>query len=283
MSERDLLPPRPAVETGGGRKVQSAHFVVAAPYHVYRSHGTPTALIFFTVSGEGFFRASRGGVHVTRPGELMYYEPGVEQEYGTVARTGRPWDFHWVHFFPRPHWSNWLRLAPVAGVPGLRHASVPGEARIAELTSLWEELHRDMRLGDGWRRELAMNLVERLLLLVWESLGSAHRPLDARVQVALEAISRDPAGRYTVAALARMAGLSPSRFAHLFRGETGLPVLETVLRARMKEAEKLLKLTQSPISEIAYRLGFASPQHFSSQFARRYGMSPRRYRDAGAA
>src|SRR5207244_178833 len=115
--------------------------------------------------------------------------------------------------------STWLRLAPVASVAGLRQVSVPRPRR-AELVRLCQELHRDTRLGGGWRRELAMNLVERILLLVGESLGSA-RPVDGRVQAALEAISRDPSGRYTVAALARAAGLSPSRFAHLFRAETG--------------------------------------------------------------
>jgi AraC family transcriptional regulator of arabinose operon len=219
-------------------------------------------------------------VHLTGPGELMYYEPNVEHEYGTVPATGQPWNFHWVHFFPRSHWANWLRLPAVPGIPGLRRFRVDGSARRAELVRLWEGLHRDVRLGSGWRRELAMNVVERILLLVWETLGSeAHRPLDGRVQAALEAISRDPVGRYTVAGLARQVGLSASRFAHLFRQETGMPVLETVLRTRMREAEKLLELTQSPISEIAYRLGFSSPQHFSAQFARRFGMSPRLFRD----
>lgn len=273
------LPPRPAGEAGRCDELRSAHFVMADGYQAYRSRGTTTALVFFTLSGAGYFRSSRGVVHVTGPGELVYLEPQVEQDYGTVLGRGAPWDFHWVHFYARPHWMNWLKLPPVAGIAGLRRVGIDGEERRRELARLFAELHRDLRLGGGWRRELALNGLERILLLVWESLGSeSHRPLDARVQAALEAISRDPVGHYTVAALARQAGLSPSRFAHLFRSETGLPVMETVLRARMKEAEKLLELTHTPVSQIADLLGFSSPQHFSAQFARRYGTSPRLFR-----
>lgn len=279
MSRPVELPPRPSFDTRTCVELESAFFAMAPGYHVYRSRGTPTALVFYTLDGAGFFRSSRGGVHLARPGELAFYEPHAEQEYGTVPAAGAPWRFHWVHFFPRGHWSAWLKLPPVPNLPGLRQAVVADAGVRREVGQLWEGLHRDLRVGGSLRAELTMNTLERILILVWRSLRSdAHRPVDARVQAALEIISRDPAARHSVPALAQRVGLSPSRFAHLFRAETGSAVIETVLEARMKEAQKLLELTQSPISEIAYALGFSSPQHFSNQFARRYGASPRRYR-----
>jgi AraC family 4-hydroxyphenylacetate 3-monooxygenase operon regulatory protein len=46
----------------------------------------------------------------------------------------------------------------------------------------------------------------------------------------------------------------------------------------MERARSLLTLTSSPVSEIAYQVGFRSPFYFTRVFKRAAGMSPAAFR-----
>ena len=48
--------------------------------------------------------------------------------------------------------------------------------------------------------------------------------------------------------------------------------------ARVRLAQRLLRDTESPLTEIAYDVGCASPQHFSTVFRRVVGVAPSRWR-----
>ncbi|HEY3234739.1 MAG TPA: helix-turn-helix transcriptional regulator, partial [Polyangiaceae bacterium] len=85
--------------------------------------------------------------------------------------------------------------------------------------------------------------------------------------------------RYTVEGLARQANLTPSGFARLFKHQMGESVIEYVLRTRLREAARLLEHTPARVKEIAYAMGFSTPYHFSAMFKKRYGKSPRAYRE----
>ena len=84
--------------------------------------------------------------------------------------------------------------------------------------------------------------------------------MDARARAALERIAADPSLRHSVTDLAKVAGLSPSRFAHLFAQETGAAVIDTVIRTRLAQAERLLALSSASVSEIAFAVGFFKRQ-----------------------
>lgn len=257
--------------------LDSGRFDQGDRYHSIRRKGSATWLLFFTSGGRGFFRGRDGGVGFARVGDVHLYASRAWQEYGTAPRER--WAFDWCHFAPRPAWGEWLKLPPVAGVPGLAGVHVVHPALRARITGVFRELHRDVRLTGLWRHELAMNALERVLLACWEGLRTVRgRPPDPRVQAAQEWIAGHPAEPVTVADLAQQAHLSPSRFAHLFRHETGQSVIDCVLHTRLREAAKLLEQTPSPIKEIAYACGFGSPFYFSAQFRKRYGSSPRAWR-----
>ena len=256
----------------------SARFDQGERYQTWRSRGTRTWLLFWTVAGGGWFRAAdRRVVAAASPGDLHLYRPGVPQEYGT--RPGGRWGFHWVHFPARPAWTTRLAWPQVAGVAGLGRLHVTSAAVRRRMEDVFGELHRDLRLGGGWRADLAVNALERILILAREGLDApGGRVPDPRIQAAVERIVTRPAERTTVAALAAAVHLSPSRFAHLFKAQTGQSVIEAVLRSRLAEGAQLLRLTPAPVKEIAETLGFSSPFHFSNRFRARYGVSPRAWR-----
>ena len=255
----------------------SQHYRQGEGYYMNRPHGTATWLMFYTMRGYGWFRSPAREVETASPRDVHLYPPGRAQEYGAVAHTG--WDFHWVHFIPRPTWAPLLALAPVAAIPGLLRARASSTVTHRRLLTAFEDLHRDAMVTGANAQELAFNALERVLLLVREGrAGQPGRTTDPRIQRILEAIAMAPAGRYTLAGLARSVQLSPSRLAHLFKASTGTTLFETVINTRLREATNLLRMGTARVQEVATRAGFNSPFYFSRRFTLKYGISPSEYR-----
>ena len=82
----------------------------------------------------------------------------------------------------------------------------------------------------------------------------------------------------SVAYFAEKANLSPSYFSDLIRKETGTNPKDFISLFMIEEAKRRLVETKDDISEIAYRLGFEYPAHFTRMFKRLVGMTPKEYR-----
>jgi len=102
---------------------------------------------------------------------------------------------------------------------------------------------------------------------------------DPRVGAAIQAIHAEPARRWTLEALADVAGVSRSTLALHFKQKAGVAPLEYVLRWRMQLAGRSLRKGRATISSIAQDLGYDSDSAFSNAFKRVMHCSPREYRE----
>ena len=82
----------------------------------------------------------------------------------------------------------------------------------------------------------------------------------------------------TVGWLADRVHLSASYFGDLIKKETGLTAQGYVQNKIVTLSKQELLGTDLPVSEIAYKLGFEYPQHFTRLFKKVTGMSPVEYR-----
>ncbi|MEB5485031.1 AraC family transcriptional regulator [Burkholderia pseudomallei] len=103
---------------------------------------------------------------------------------------------------------------------------------------------------------------------------------EPRIAPAIQAIHTSPAKRWTVDALAEVAGVSRSTLALHFKQVAGLSPLEYVVRWRMQLAARSLRNNRRSISSIAQALGYESDSAFSNAFKRVMKCSPRDYRDS---
>lgn len=122
-------------------------------------------------------------------------------------------------------------------------------------------------------------LVESLLC---RCLAPAEEPVRlprrTRFHDVAEYVRLNPESPHTVDELARMAGLSPSRFRFLFRNEFGQSAGAFVHQVRMERAAWLLRSTNVPAGEIGLRLGYNSPYAFYTAFRNAMGVTPTEYR-----
>jgi AraC-like DNA-binding protein len=132
-------------------------------------------------------------------------------------------------------------------------------------------------LGAARRHRLAFTLVEHLLRLATPR-PSAAAFSDQRLVDVLQHIDRHldrPIGR---GELARLIGVRDSRLGQIFRAALGESPLGWLRHRRIARAQELLTSETSSITDIAARVGFADPFHFSRVFRRATGHSPLEWR-----
>jgi AraC-like DNA-binding protein len=81
----------------------------------------------------------------------------------------------------------------------------------------------------------------------------------------------------TLERAARAIGRAPRSLQRDLREASGSFQAE-LLAARLRRAKHLLAATEAPLTEIAYDVGCASPQHFSALFRKIIGMAPSAWR-----
>ncbi len=82
----------------------------------------------------------------------------------------------------------------------------------------------------------------------------------------------------TVGDLCRRFNLSSTGMFRLFQKHLGTSVIDFLIRRRMEVAAELLEVTELPVKEIAFRVGYRNALYFSGEFRRHYNCSPRDYR-----
>ncbi len=98
--------------------------------------------------------------------------------------------------------------------------------------------------------------------------------MDPRVAHVIERMEIDLDRDVPVAELAGAVNLSPSRFAYLFRRETGMPPGRYLHQLRMERARLLLERTFLSVKEVMAFVGVNDPSHFSRDFRRHHGLPP---------
>jgi AraC family transcriptional regulator, arabinose operon regulatory protein len=278
VEQEETASPPPAVLTTG-------HFAKGPGYATFRSRGAGSWLLTYTVDGRGLYRQPPAVEIPAEPGDLILLHPHTLHDY-SVPPAGR-WEFLWAHFQPRPAWLSWWRLSEAA--PGLWKLHLDsGEAGERVSGAFWR-LHREASIAahglpnPDLQRELALNGLEEVMLVAArESARSGPRMLDPRVQRVLDRIVSHLGTDHGIDALAAEVALSPSRLSHLFKREVGDSITNLVLTMRLQRAAQLLEFTSEAIATISDELGFGSPFYFSRQFRRRFGISPRAFRERAA-
>ncbi|MFY0539422.1 helix-turn-helix transcriptional regulator [Nannocystis pusilla] len=87
-----------------------------------------------------------------------------------------------------------------------------------------------------------------------------------------------PTERWTVAALAKAAGLSRAAFARRFLAELGAPPLRHLTTIRMQRAARRLAESDDSLAAIAAEVGYDSEFAFSRAFKRHTGEAPAAFR-----
>lgn len=77
---------------------------------------------------------------------------------------------------------------------------------------------------------------------------------------------------------AAICKMSDGHFSRVFKALTGVTFTQYVKDIRLNIAEKLLKSSDMPITEVAHSLNYSTSSHFIEDFRKEKGISPKQYR-----
>lgn len=161
-------------------------------------------------------------------------------------------------------------------LPDIVHAR--DQRRLMDLVRM---IHTEMVGGLAAREIIVSRLLEVLFIDALRTAGGVEtspgllRGLsDMRLAPALRRIHQDPGIGVSVEALAETSAMSRSAFFDRFRREVGVPPMEYVTGWRMALAKDLLVRRETPLVEIAKKIGYASASAFSVAFTRHVGVTP---------
>ncbi|MFC9994162.1 helix-turn-helix domain-containing protein [Nocardia sp. NPDC127526] len=135
--------------------------------------------------------------------------------------------------------------------------------------------HRLTVLGAALGHDSAQSADERAAELLELAAPITPHIVDERIAAAARVLRDDPASAIPARELATRAGLSESRFLHLFRQELGTSLRRYRLWVRLMHAATLSAAGHN-LTTVAAEAGFASPSHLADRFRTTFGLSATR-------
>ncbi|MCH6257494.1 AraC family transcriptional regulator [Puniceicoccaceae bacterium K14] len=226
------------------------------------------------LNGSGFYRDIEEQLTPVKAGDIFFSFPDKPHGCGTAA--GEVWDELWFEFegpvFDLMQQTNLLDpLRPV-------HHSNDANNWFRRLFSIIPPAH--MR-----RRTPPQVIVSRFVSALTEILADQETPeeldnaTDEWVNRACEMLGDlETTPELDPQTVAKKLGMSHENFRKRFRAKVGLSPGQFRLDARIDRSAALLHQGRLQIKEIAAALGFCDEFHFSRTFKRRFGTSPRDFR-----
>ncbi len=161
---------------------------------------------------------------------------------------------------------QWARqLEQTLGNPvsaGLTNLSAAYPTMLTNHLQAW--FHEPAALGEPLVTELLRHLLP----------VSQQEPLvEPRVKQSIAYVHEHLAQALSLTQVAKSVHLSPSRFAHLFAEQVGIPFRRYVLWARLQTAIRAVQQGRS-LTQACYEGGFADLPHFTKTFQAMFGVAP---------
>lgn len=259
--------------TGYGERIfpnLDFYVVQAGEYHCKPNYTTGNfdhsghTQFFYHLSGEAIFEysgkrilASGGDVFIAPPRRPFTYTSRREMQY------------HW--FSLAGNWPAFL------GTPEIQTLSLGGDRDIEALFVEIREILILRKIGYPLR---AIGVFYELMARIEEISGNSAAPESTYPEAVRNAIiylRENYAVPFNTAATADAVGLSPSHLRALFEKWLGESPKRFHTRTRIKQAQRLFREQNLPVSEVASHVGFSDVHHFSRVFKQFTGLAPSRY------
>lgn len=234
----------------------------------------PFFVLEYVEAGRGSVRLD-GVEHALRPGVVFAYSPTTRYEIRT-----EPQDPMVKYFVALAGGEVRARLQRC----GVAVGQVRQLAAHAEVTSVFEDLVREGQRSGALVQRICATLVELLLLKIEDTATMAphaQEPAREAFQRCKALIDAAPERLLTLHEIASAAGVEASSVCRWFRRYQGTSPYQYLIRRKMNLAAEYLIENGGLVKEVAERVGFTDPYHFSRVFKSVHGVAPRdllRYR-----
>lgn len=239
-----------------------------AGYDVRRAPPWPSGFVLLrTRLGRGRLALRSGAAMVVEADTLAWFDHGQVSHYWC---DGARWSFWWL-----------ICHGDAPRLPAESVLSMPaGAAEDMALRRCCELLLRQTPEACRAASAQAGAIVQDWALR-WADRDGAETADQARVRRVLDRMRATLDDPLPLAVLAREAGVGERRLRDLFSNNLGQSPKQAYDDLRLTTAAEWLRIGALTVGQIADRLGYSSPYHFSRAFRRRFGSPPSHHRPGG--
>lgn len=235
----------------------------------------PFYLFSFTISGGATYHLPSGKVEI-KQGDLLCFAPLAWQNWQVTKATG--WEVYYLIIKLPAHL---LDLVPNQNIsPEISKVSLLGNEE-HRVSRVFREMMEWQTNPTPIMERMLHNQLEYIFLLIH---GQAPViSIDPRIQKARNYLYDNLEKQITLTDVSLAANLSIARLNTLFNATQGMAPIAFLEKIRMERAAQLLIFTTATIDNISSRLGYNERKYFDKRFKRRWGKTPRKYREVEVA
>lgn len=216
-------------------------------------------------------------VYPIKKGMLFYIAPNVLQTI--KLNNDKPISFFSVHFnftnvfFEVNKWttSNIVKNLPLQNAQELSDYYAIQDC-FKRLTQCWSEKQPGYEF-------ISRTLLQQLLIAIYQNITKQDKNYanSLKVNKIIKHMQKNLSNKITLTELAKIANLSPTYLAKIFKETTDYSVIEFFNKLKIDKAKDLLIENNKKIKEVANTVGFSDEFYFSRIFKQIEGISPSEY------
>lgn len=253
------------------------------------------------ISGVRHDWPEKGGFRISRPAGLseytfLHFSTPVKFIFGDNTVETRPGAC--IFFAPyQPQWfyspqnviHNWLHtdksLCELLEKYEIPQNTILYPKNTAFISDIFRLTETEFFSNNPYKNELMELYIKEFVIKFADALQSdvnsqpIHRSVREKMRAVRQTVLSQPEKRWTVADMAKLVPLSPSRFHFVYKTLFGSSPMQDLIEAKINYAcSILLSNEQLMLSEVAEKLGYNDQYHFIRQFKAVTGETPGYYR-----
>jgi AraC-like DNA-binding protein len=238
-----------------------------------RAGGTPENIFIYCEEGAGWVEYKEERYHL-HTNQAFILPANEAHAYG--SGTSNPWSIYWFHF----RGENVPLFAPLIG--HLIDLADSDKSRYKDRFLLFEEMYQNLAMGYSPEN---LEYVSFCLMHFLASIRYLNQYREIKnvketdgVPKSILYMKEHLEEKISLKDIADHIGYSVSRFNTLFTEKTSYSPMVYYNQLKIQRACSYLQFSDLKLKEVAFRLGYYDPFHFSKAFKQEMEITPREYR-----
>jgi len=245
-----------------------------AKHHYFeRPKGCNENILIYCEAGKGWVKHN-DTVHLLARNQAFIVPANETHSYG--ADHDVPWSIYWFHF----RGENVPLFSSIIGKT--IRVDESDKSRYEDRFQLFEEMYQNLEMGYSPEN---LEYVSFCLMHFLASLKYINQFREIKkakqtdvIQKSIQFMKDNLENKISLEDIARQAGYSTSHFGAFFTKKTSYAPMDYYHQLKIQRTCSYLQFSDMKIKEIAFRMGYYDPFHFSKAFKQEMEISPKEYR-----
>lgn len=238
-----------------------------------RPEGCPENILIYCEEGNGQIILKNEKFQVSR--NQAFIIP-AETSHSYSASAHSPWSIYWLHFKGE--------FVPLfSSITGrIINLTDSDKSRFKDRIQLFEEMYQNLEMGYNFEN---LEYVSFCLMHYLASLKYTNQFREIKkvketdvIQKSIQFMKDNLEEKISLKDIARYVGYSESRLGAIFMERISYSPIEYYNQLKIQRACSYLQFSDLKLKEIAFRLGYYDPFHFSKTFKKEMEITPKEYR-----